>query len=80
MIALTVTSAVRDCGGCTVCCTVPEIYGLGKPAHTTCCHVDRNGCAIYLDRPHFCRDWSCMWLRGQLDDTARPDRLGLMFD
>jgi hypothetical protein len=69
----------RDCGDCTLCCSVllidtPQIQ---KPAGVTCRHcVD--GCAVYQTRPQACRDFLCAWR--QLDILGpdwRPDLSGI---
>ncbi len=40
------------------------------------------GCQIYETRPTACRDFNCLWLRGEVagDESSRPDKLGVMFD
>lgn len=57
---------------------VDEIAKLGG---TPCQHVrSGGGCGIYAHRPAICRAYQCMWLRGQLRDDDRPDRLGAVLD
>ena len=69
----------RQCGDCTVCCTVmaidkPEIQ---KEAGVTCRHCV-GGCAIYDTRPPLCRDYYCGWRQLPiLDESWRPDRSGV---
>uniref|UniRef100_A0A7C2JZ42 YkgJ family cysteine cluster protein n=1 Tax=Schlesneria paludicola TaxID=360056 RepID=A0A7C2JZ42_9PLAN len=72
----------RDCGGCTACCTVLAVDELRKPMRYACPHQAADGCRIYADRPHGCRQFHCVWLRGGLpaEEDWRPDRLGLLFD
>src|SRR3954470_4897253 len=71
----------RDCGDCTVCCTVmtinkPEIQ---KQSGVTCRHCKETGCAIYDSRPPICRVWFCAWRTVEIfDDSWRPDRSGVM--
>ena len=71
----------RDCGDCTVCCTVmtinkPEIQ---KQSGVTCRHCKETGCAIYDSRPPICRAWFCAWRTVEIfDDSWRPDRSGVM--
>ncbi len=71
----------RECGECTACCTALGVTELQKPQYTTCQHLCDKGCAIYEQRPHACRTWSCLWLLGYIagDERRRPDRLGLIF-
>ncbi len=69
----------RQCGDCTVCCTVmaidkPEIQ---KEAGVTCRHCV-GGCTIYETRPPLCRDYHCGWRQLPiLDEGWRPDRSGV---
>ena len=69
----------RQCGDCTVCCTVmaidkPEIQ---KEAGVTCRHCV-GGCTIYDTRPPLCRDYYCGWRQLPiLDESWRPDRSGV---
>lgn len=71
----------RDCGACTVCCTVmtinkPEIQ---KESGVTCRHCTAGGCAIYDSRPPVCRAWYCAWRTVDIFDAAwRPDMSGVM--
>ena len=74
--------ASRECGACTVCCTVMAVTELRKPSRRACDHVGRAGCRIHPDRPLGCREFNCLWLRGAVagDEALRPDVLGVMFD
>jgi len=59
------TSAMepRSCGACTLCCRLPEIDQLSKPANMLCVNcVTDQGCRIYDDRPELCRDFLCSWM------------------
>ncbi|WP_312991004.1 hypothetical protein [Rhizobium populisoli] len=63
----------RSCGSCTLCCRLPEIDALSKPADTWCMHCTGQSCAIYADRPQLCRDFLCLWMTNPaLADTWRP--------
>lgn len=77
-----IPAAPRDCGGCTACCTVLAVHELNKPARWACDHAGCDGCRAYDARPAGCRDFNCLWLRGELpaDVDIRPDRLGVIFD
>jgi hypothetical protein len=37
-----------------------------------------DGCRIYEHRPEPCAQYHCMWRLGWADDSARPDRLGIL--
>jgi hypothetical protein len=72
----------RSCGECTACCTVLAVDELRKPMRWACEHIACNGCRIYDERPQGCRDFDCLWLRGEIvgDESRRPDELGVIFD
>jgi hypothetical protein len=72
----------RECGACTVCCTVLAETELQKPMRCACRHVGLAGCGIYETRPKGCREFHCLWLRGALgaDESLRPDHLGVLLD
>ena len=54
--------SLRACGTCTLCCRLPDIEVLSKPANAWCRHcVEDRGCRIYDDRPQTCRDFLCLW-------------------
>jgi hypothetical protein len=67
---------------------IPE---LNKPPQTQC-PCDNGSCSIYEQRPQSCRDYNCLWLRGDLFrvkkkknkqtsiEPLRPDKLGVIFD
>lgn len=53
----------RSCDGCAMCCYLPRIDALEKPAGTWCPHCPtRKGCAIHGAHPDDCRDFNCGWL------------------
>ncbi len=53
----------RSCGTCTLCCRLPDIDALSKPANAWCSHcLPAKGCAIYKSRPTLCRDFLCLWM------------------
>ena len=67
----------RSCGTCSLCCKLPELEALNKPANTWCqhCPTGKGGCAIYPDRPEKCQNFGCGWLTDPaLGDTWFPAR------
>ena len=73
----------RECGGCTLCCTLLGVNELSKPAGQQCVFEDRGrGCRIYAERPQVCRSFQCLWLRDPAllpNDDQRPDRSHVVF-
>lgn len=52
----------RACGPCTLCCELPDIDELDKPANELCGHCTRDvGCRAYQTRPATCRAFLCAW-------------------
>src|ERR1051325_372763 len=71
----------RQGGTCTACCTALAVVELEKPHHTPCRHLCAGGCAIHAqpEMPQTCREFQCEWLRGNVPEEFRPDRLGVIF-
>lgn len=63
---------MRECGNCTLCCTVTYVPELNKTANIQCSNCN-DGCTIYNERPNSCRGYRCEWLNGHLDEEMRPD-------
>ena len=53
----------RTCGSCMMCCKLPRIPSLNKPAGIWC-GVARSGqgCTKYNERPNECRTFFCQWM------------------
>ncbi|MBS89363.1 MAG: YkgJ family cysteine cluster protein [Sphingobium sp.] len=71
----------RDCGDCTICCTVLTVdtSDFQKPAGKSCPQLTAQGCSIHAVRPHICRTWFCAWRRiADMPDEARPDLSGIL--
>ena len=66
---------IRDCDGCTLCCKLPAIEALNKPAQSLCQHA-HNGCKIYPARPVGCRAFNCLWKTNmQVPEKFKPSRV-----
>lgn len=67
---MTAPDSGRACGTCTLCCKLPAIAELSKPAGSWChfC-APQSGCTVYADRPKVCRDFRCGWLA----EASYPD-------
>ncbi|WP_230987018.1 YkgJ family cysteine cluster protein [Allorhizobium terrae] len=74
------SSNTRTCGTCTLCCRLPDIDELSKPANAWCTHcVDGMGCQIYQNRPQTCRDFLCLWMTdATLGDEWEPAKAHMM--
>jgi len=71
----------RSCGECDLCCTVLRVDVLRKAGGQRCRHQrGEGGCGIYDQRPGICRAYRCLWLKGGLRESDRPDRLGAVLD
>lgn len=66
----------RACGTCTMCCKIPRIDVLSKPAGKWCVHcLPGRGCGIYETRPMICRKFLCVWMQnGELSAEWKPEK------
>ena len=73
---------MRECDGCTVCCTMATVEELQKPCGVTCQHAIDRGCKIYDRRPTACSAYFCSWIDPdcviKLPEWAKPDRVGAL--
>lgn len=74
------TASNRECGDCTVCCTVGAVPELNKPAYEECRFLC-SGCSLFSkpERPKVCGTFKCSWLWGHGKESDRPDQIGVMF-
>lgn len=74
----------RQCGACTVCCSILPINtnGLKKTANLLCEHCNEGqGCRIYETRPNVCRNFYCEWrLNPHIPATWRPEKSGVFVE
>lgn len=74
----------RQCGECSLCCTVLRVDALAKLGGIPCVQLADplrgGGCRIHASRPAVCRRYRCLWLQGGLAEHERPDRLGAIVD
>ena len=75
---------MRQCGPCTLCCTILAVKEIDKPAGVKCKHLTDKGCGIYETRPEECRRYYCLWAdpkaEGLTPEWGRPDRTGLILN
>ena len=77
-------TSVRRCGTCFVCCWIPEVPELHKPAEILCefCETGQErGCQVYERRPESCKNFFCLYaVNKTLPDELRPDRCHVLFE
>jgi hypothetical protein len=73
---------MRQCGECTLCCTLLPVVPLGKGAGERCKYQRRAGCRVYNKpkMPLECQQWNCRWLVNEAGDTRRPDLTHYVID
>jgi hypothetical protein len=77
-----IAASGRSCGECSLCCKLPRIPVLNKPAGKWCKHArpGKGGCSIYNDRPDVCRGFACEWLVNKsMGDEWFPAHSKIMF-
>ncbi|MBB4006379.1 hypothetical protein [Allorhizobium taibaishanense] len=73
-----IAGPARRCGTCTLCCRLPDIEELDKPANQPCRHCNQTGCRIYEARPQLCRDFLCLWMEGHIGPEWHPQDSHMM--
>lgn len=70
----------RACGTCSLCCVLPDIDALAKPANEWCVHCrPGRGCGIYAERPALCAAFLCTWMSDPaLGEEWQPTRSRMM--
>ena len=64
---------MRECGDCSLCCTLLGVKELEKKANERCGNNVHGCCAIYEQRPISCGEFSCLWLQGKLPLEMKPN-------
>ena len=60
----------RKCGDCNLCCKLP--YTKFKKDYEWCSNCEIGvGCKIYETRPQVCKDFSCLWQKGMIDEELK---------
>lgn len=70
---------MRQCGDCTLCCTLTYVPELDKQERVKCGSCAK-GCTIYEGRPKSCADYKCAWLAGEMSEDMRPDKSHAMVE
>jgi uncharacterized protein len=70
----------RTCGDCGMCCKLPQIDALNKPANQWCVHCStRKSCDAYDARPEQCRTFFCHFMENAaLGEEWRPSKSRFM--
>ncbi len=69
----------RACGTCNLCCNLLRIKELRKPEFALCSFWDKERhCTIYDKKPMECSRFKCLWLKGVIPSSERPDRTGII--
>lgn len=72
---------INKCGECHVCCKVPCVPEIEKPANVLCWLYKENGCSINADKPKNCKTYQCVWVTQEnIDIKYRPDILNVVFE
>ncbi len=68
--------ANRQCDNCAMCCKLPQITDLEKPANQWCPHCrNHQNCGNYEQRPQMCRDFFCLFMTQEaLSEEWRPSQ------
>ena len=72
-----------ECGECSLCCDIPKVKELKKPAWKLCSNYDIQckNCKIYDKRPEECRNFECSYYQmKKVNIAVRPDKCGVMFE
>lgn len=71
----------RDCGTCSLCCTVMAIAEIQKPRNQRCPNLSLLGrCKIYATKPDSCTAFSCLWRIGIIPRELQPERVHAVGD
>ena len=65
----------RECGDCNLCCKLPSTDFKKDYEWCSNCEVGV-GCKIYETRPQVCRDFSCLWKKGMIEEHLKPNKVG----
>ncbi len=71
---------MRDCNGCTACCTwlVASIYGWEIGNGKSCKFLECNGCGVHKARAKVCKEYFCAWAQELFPEEMRPDKCGII--
>ena len=71
---------MKECGECTLCCTLTRVPELNKAEGVPCSNLC-NGCSIYDIRPPSCSKFQCLWTQDEnMSENLRPDKCGAVLE
>lgn len=72
-----IIAKTRECGDCMMCCKLPAIDELAKPAGKWCIlSTPGSQCNVYEHRPTTCREFNCLWkIDHRVPEAFRPDKV-----
>ena len=65
----------RKCGDCNLCCKLPHTDFKKEYEWCSNCEIGV-GCKIYETRPQVCKDFSCLWKKGLIEEELKPNKVG----
>lgn len=66
---------MRQCGDCSLCCTVMAVSEIAKPGNCRCDKLTTLGrCSVYNTKPQSCTEFKCLWLQGMMPEDLKPSR------
>lgn len=72
---------MRQCGDCSLCCTVMAVGEINKPENVKCSKLTTMGrCSIYSTKPASCTSYQCLWLAGAMPEELKPSRSRIVAD
>ena len=71
---------MRECNGCTACCTwlIGNAYGWEFGNGKSCRFLECDGCGVHKARPKVCENYFCAWAQELIDEEYRPDKCGFL--
>ena len=71
---------MRECNGCTACCTwlIGDAYGWEFGEGKSCRFLECNNCGVHKVRPEPCENYFCAWAQEIIDEKYKPDKCGFL--
>lgn len=72
----------RQCGECSLCCTVMAVDEIKKPENVKCNLLTPMGkCSVHhTGKPASCAEYQCLWLAGAMPEELKPNRSRIVAD